>query len=66
MNNFSGSIAIIHAADDLVIQKEYLEKLKLRNLWEQKIQVIPDCGHFMICEKPGELASLLDRFFAEN
>ena len=66
VNNFSGSIAIIHAADDLVIQKEYLEKLKLRNLWEQKIQVIPDCGHFMICEKPGELASLLDRFFAEN
>ena len=59
-------IAIIHAADDLVIRLEYLEKLKLRTLWEQKIQIIPDSGHFMICEKPNELALLLDRFFAEN
>ena len=66
VNNFDGPIAIIHAADDLVIRLEYLEKLMLRNLWEQKIQVIPNTDHFMICEKPKELASLLDRFFTEN
>ena len=66
VNNFSGPITFIHAADDLVIRKEYLENLSLRNLWEQKIQIISDCGHFMICEKPDELAVLLDRFWAAN
>jgi hypothetical protein len=32
----------------------------------QKIQLIHDCGHFMIGEKPEELVNLVDRFFAKS
>ena len=66
VNSFEGPITIIHAADDLVIRLDYLERLKLTNLWEQKIQIIPDSGHFMTCEKPVELVKLLDRFWTSN
>lgn len=66
LNQFQGPVAIIHAVDDLAIRSEYLEKLQLRNLWEQKIQLIPGSGHFIIAEKPFELAALLDRFFVAD
>jgi pimeloyl-ACP methyl ester carboxylesterase len=66
LNNSVVPIAIIHAENDLAIQLPYLKKLQIKNLWEQKIQVIPDCGHFMIWEKPAELAAILDRFLSIN
>jgi len=66
LNQLSHSIAVIHAADDLAIQFEYLQNLQINNLWEQKIQVIPECGHFMIGEKSDKLAAILDRYFSEN
>ncbi len=62
LKRFQGPIAIIHADGDLAVQLPYLEKLRIRNLWEQKIQVVEGCGHFIITEKPLELAALLDRF----
>jgi pimeloyl-ACP methyl ester carboxylesterase len=64
LNQFRKPIAVIHAADDLAVRLEYLEKLELRNFWEQKIQVITGCGHYIIGEKPGELATLLERFLS--
>lgn len=66
LNQLQNPITVIHAENDLAIPFEYLKKLKIKNLWEQRIQVIPDCGHFMITEKSAELASLLDHFFSEN
>lgn len=66
LNQLPRHIAIIHAANDPAIQFEYLKNLQINNLWEQKIQVIPDCGHFMIGEKSDKLAAILDRFFSEN
>lgn len=65
LNQRPHPIAVIHAADDNAIQSEYLNNLQIHNLWEQKIQVIPECGHFMIGEKPVELAAILDRYFSE-
>lgn len=65
LNNLQVPIAIIHASKDQAIQWDYLDKLQIMNLWEQKIQLIPDCGHLCIIEKPEELAELLDRFFSE-
>ena len=66
LNQLQNPIAIIHAEKDLAIQFDYLKKLNIKNLWEQKIQIIPDSGHFMIGEKPAEMAQVLDRFFACN
>ena len=63
LNRFPGPVALIHAEEDLAVQINYLEKLSLLNLWEGKIQRIKGCGHFVIAEKPGELAALLTRFF---
>ncbi|MBK7174366.1 MAG: hypothetical protein IPH84_14295 [Bacteroidales bacterium] len=36
LNEFSGSIAIIHAIEDKAVQLEYLQKQYYKNLWEQK------------------------------
>lgn len=66
LNEFKGPVAIIHATDDKAVQFEYLQKLNIQNLWEQKIQLVPSSGHFIIAEKPSELAALLDRFFTES
>ncbi len=63
LNLLDRQIAIIQAADDLAIQLDYLNKLHIKNLWEQKIQLIPNAGHFMIYENPKELASLLKRYY---
>lgn len=66
LNKFNGAIAMIHASEEKAVKLEYLQKLKIKNLWEQKIQLVPDSGHFIIAEKPEELSSLLDRFFTES
>ena len=66
LNILMRPIAIIHATDDLAIRLDYLKKLRIKNLWNKEIQLISDCGHFMIAEKPAELASLLDQFFSES
>lgn len=66
LDEFNGTVAVIHATEDKAIQLEYLQKLHIKKLWEQKIQLIQGSGHFMIAEKPAELAALLDRFFAIN
>lgn len=64
LNKFKGPVAIIHATEDKAVQFEYLQKLNIKNLWEQKIHLVPDSGHFIIAEKPVELAALLGQFFA--
>jgi pimeloyl-ACP methyl ester carboxylesterase len=66
LNQFPVLIDIIHAIEDKAVKLEYLQKLQIQNLWEQKIQLVPDCGHFIIAEKHEELAELLDRFFKES
>ena len=66
LNQFEGPLTIIHAADDLAVKSGYLQNLQLQNLWEHKIQLIPESGHFCMLEKPVELANILDRFFMSN
>ena len=66
LDQFKGQLAVIHALEDKAVRWEYLKKLQLQNLWEQKIQLVPESGHFIISEKPAELAALLVRFFAEG
>ena len=64
LNQFQNPITVIHAENDLAIPFDYLKKLQIKNLWKQKIQLISGSGHFMIAEKPAELASILDQFFS--
>ena len=62
LNQLQQPIAIIHGMEDKAVQFKYLEKLKISDLWEGKIQLIHGSGHFMILEKPTELALLVDNF----
>ena len=66
LNEFKGTVAIIHATEDKAVNLEYLQKLLNHNLWEQKIHLVPECGHFIIIEKPEALAVILDRFFTAS
>lgn len=66
INQLTVPVAVIHNTDDQAVRSEYMNKLQIKNLWEQKIQQITDCGHLCIVEKPSELATMLDRFFAET
>ncbi len=63
LNESGCPITLIHAINDAVVKVDYFEKLKLNYLWEQKIQLISDSGHFVILEKPKEVSVILKRFF---
>lgn len=66
LNQLQQPVAIIHATEDKAVQFKYLEKLKISNLWEEKIQIIQGSGHSVIIEKPAELALMLDSFFGRT
>lgn len=65
LNRSKIPVAVFHASGDQVVKLEYLEKTELLNLWEHKVHVIPDSGHFVMIENPESLAFSLSRFFNE-
>ena len=63
LNSFPGEVCILHAADDKVVNFEYLQKLKLNRLWKNTVQVVPDCGHGFFIDNHVGLANILIEFF---
>lgn len=66
INNSDVPVALILGSNDPVIRIDYLNNLKIKNLWNKKIQIIQDCGHYTMVEKPKELASVLSSFFKDD
>lgn len=56
-------IAVILGENEQAINNDYIiHEVKFRNLWENKVHVIPEAGHAVFMERPDEFNRLLQRF----
>lgn len=65
INQFPGEICLLHAEHDMVVNLLYLQGLKIKNLWNSSVQVVPNCGHGFFLDNTEGLAYLLTRFFSD-
>ena len=55
-------LAILHGAEEQIVDLEYLRRLNAPTLWRQAVQVIDNSGHTPQWEQPEAFAKLLDEF----
>jgi len=55
-------LAILHGAEEQIVDLEYLRRLSAPTLWRQAVQVIDKSGHTPQWEQPEAFAQLLDEF----
>lgn len=58
-------VALVEGSHDPFISREYLEKQEIPALWQNKIQVIGNAGHYPHLENPGVLNTLLEQFIGQ-
>ncbi len=63
--NLTCPLAVVHGADEKLIQLEYLQSLKMPTLWRKQVQIIPNSAHFIQLEAPDQMNHLLAAFLAE-
>lgn len=48
------------------VPNEYIiQEVKFKNLWREKVHVIPNAGHAVFMDKPVEFNIILEQFFRE-
>jgi len=55
-------LAIVHGAEEQIVDLDYLRRLTVPTLWRQAVQVIDKSGHTPQWEQPEAFAKLLDEF----
>lgn len=65
LNRLNLPMAFIHAQNDLIINLDYLNEIKLDNLWRREVQIINGAHHFMHLTHPKEFNQLLNDFVQE-
>jgi pimeloyl-ACP methyl ester carboxylesterase len=55
-------LAIVNGADEPMVNNDYVKALSYKNLWEDKVHLIPNVGHAPFWEAPDEFDALLTRF----
>ena len=58
-------IAVITGADEPFVSNEYLSAFPYRNLWDRRVQIIPNTGHAPFWERPQAFNPLLERFLTD-
>jgi len=59
-------IAVIAGAEDAGINNDYIiQEVKFKNLWKEKVHVIPHAGHAVFMERPTEFNAILEQFFEQ-
>lgn len=62
VHNSSFPIAVLHGENDRMINLNYLESLKINNLWRNKIQVIKGASHCTFLENSAAFNTTLAQF----
>jgi pimeloyl-ACP methyl ester carboxylesterase len=55
-------LAILHGAEEQIVDLDYLRRLTAPTLWRQEVQVIDNAGHTLQWEQPQAFDRLLDAF----
>ncbi len=55
-------LAILHGAEEQIVDLDYLRRLTAPTLWRQEVQVIDNAGHTLQWEQPQAFEKLLDEF----
>lgn len=55
-------LAIVNGADEPMVNNDYVQTVNYKNLWENKVHLIPNVGHAPFWEAPDEFDVLLERF----
>lgn len=58
--------ALLLGADDQMISRSYVEGLRLSNLWNGGLQLIPNAGHFAHVDQPTRVNRLLVEFLSQT
>lgn len=59
-------IAVIAGEQDSCINNDYIiQEVKFKNLWDNKVHIIPHAGHAVCIERPDKFNLILERFFQE-
>lgn len=63
--NMTIPLAVIHGADEQLVNLEYIRRLTIPSLWRGEVQVIEDAGHAPHWERPERFNALLAAFVAD-
>jgi pimeloyl-ACP methyl ester carboxylesterase len=59
-------LAVLHGAQEQLINGDYFGTLTMPTLWRGAVQVIDDAGHIPQWEQPDRFNALLDAFVSET
>lgn len=63
--NLTVPLAIVHGAEDKLVNVDYIRDLKMPTLWRGEVQVIDGAGHAPHWEQPEQFNALLVDFIAD-
>jgi pimeloyl-ACP methyl ester carboxylesterase len=63
--NIGKPLAVIHGAEDQLINVDYIRVLRMPTLWRGAVQMIPGAGHAVHWEQPARFNALLAAFASE-
>lgn len=63
--NMTAPLAVVHGAEDRLVNVDYLRSLKMPTLWRREVQVIEGAGHAPHWERPQRFNALLADFVAD-
>lgn len=58
-------LAIVHGAEDQLVNVDYIRSLKIPTLWRDQVQIIEGAGHAPHWERPERFNALLADFVAD-
>jgi pimeloyl-ACP methyl ester carboxylesterase len=58
-------LAIVHGADEQLVNLDYIRSLTMPSLWRDEVQIIEDAGHAPHWERPDRFNALLAEFVAD-
>ena len=59
-------LAILHGADEGLVNASYFEQLEAPTLWRGSVQVVKGAGHYLQVERPDAFEQLLGEFVSET
>ena len=63
--NWDKPICVVHGQEEPFVSLSYLQGVAWRNLWDGRVQLLPQGAHAPFVESPDRFNALLDRFISD-